>query len=43
MNDDQRFVETVLTRLRAGIGNAKTPVALHEPQFAGNEWQYVKE
>ena len=43
MNDDQRFVETVLTRLRAGIGNAKPPVALHEPQFAGNEWQYVKE
>jgi GDP-D-mannose dehydratase len=25
------------------VGDAKRPVALHEPQFAGREWEYVKE
>ena len=43
MSDDQKFVSTVLTGLRAALGNPKAGVALHEPQFAGNEWLYVKE
>ena len=25
------------------LGPAATPIALHEPEFAGNEWRYVKE
>lgn len=31
----------VVERVRAVIGTA--PAALHEPEFAGNEWAYVKE
>lgn len=25
------------------LGGANKPISLHEPEFAGNEWQYVKE
>lgn len=36
---DQRIVE----RLRTALPDAAPPVALHEPRFAGREWDYVKE
>lgn len=25
------------------LGGIRTPISLHEPEFTGNEWQYVKE
>lgn len=31
----------VVDRIRSVVGNG--PVALHEPNFSGNEWEYVKE
>lgn len=34
--------EAVLDALRKVIGNQPAPVALHEPTFAGQEWQYLK-
>jgi perosamine synthetase len=35
--------DAFLTGLRTVLGDRKVAVGLHEPQFAGNEWQYVKE
>jgi perosamine synthetase len=35
--------DAFLAGLRTVLGDHKTAVGLHEPQFAGNEWQYVKE
>lgn len=35
--------ERALAAIEAVVANAVRPVALHEPRFAGNEWQYVKE
>jgi len=37
--DIQRIVEALNTVL----GDAKRPIALHEPCFSGNEWTYVKD
>jgi perosamine synthetase len=36
-------IPTLVERLRAVVGSAKPTVPLHEPCFAGNEWQYVKD
>lgn len=33
----------LLAVLREVAGEAASPIALHEPEFAGNEWAYVKE
>lgn len=33
----------ILESVRTAIGNSTNPVALHEPLFNGNEWNYVKE
>lgn len=33
----------ILTALRSALPDAAHPVALHEPRFAGHEWDYVKE
>jgi perosamine synthetase len=37
------FVGAVLARMQEVLGMLEGPVALHEPQFSGNEWKYVKE
>jgi len=42
MRDARTLSETFVARLRQVLGDA-TPVALHEPEFRGNEWAYVKE
>lgn len=34
---------TVLFGIRRAIGTPNEPVGLHEPQFSGREWDYVKE
>lgn len=36
-------VRDVLAAVRRVLGPASTTVALHEPEFAGREWEYVKE
>lgn len=37
------LVPRVLAAVRQVIGDARGPVALHEPHFRGREWQYVKD
>ncbi|MCS3765312.1 LegC family aminotransferase [Bradyrhizobium centrosematis] len=34
---------SIIAILRRLLGEAQTPVALHEPEFAGKEWEYVKD
>ena len=36
-------VDRVLAATRAVLGDAIQPIALHEPEFRGREWDYVKE
>lgn len=36
-------IDTLVYTLHGVLSWTKAPVALHEPQFAGNEWTYVKE
>jgi perosamine synthetase len=38
-----RIVDDVIGAVRAVVGEAPTPIALHEPEFAGREWEYVKD
>ena len=38
---DEPLPAAIVERIRAVIGTG--PAALHEPEFAGNEWVYVKE
>ena len=33
----------VMAAVRAVLGEAKETIALHEPEFAGREWEYLKE
>jgi perosamine synthetase len=35
--------KAVLNALKSVLTPNKTPLSLHEPQFSGNEWKYVKE
>ena len=35
--------QNILKLLDEVIGHAKRPVALHEPEFKGREWEYVKD
>lgn len=37
------LLRNVLAAIRAVLGQPAQALALHEPEFAGNEWQYVKE
>lgn len=37
------IVEAVLAAVRGVLGPAVGTIALHEPEFAGREWDYVKE
>ncbi len=39
--ETQTFIQEVITAIQSVTGNI--PVALHEPEFEGNEWEYVKE
>jgi perosamine synthetase len=36
-------VDEILAAVRGVVGPASGTVALHEPEFAGREWEYVKE
>ena len=36
-------VDGVLAAVRSVVGPASGTIALHEPEFAGREWEYVKE
>jgi perosamine synthetase len=36
-------IAAVLDAVRAVLGEAREPVPLHEPEFAGNEWTYVRD
>ena len=37
------LTESFVEALRAVLPKAKLPVGLHDPEFSGNEWAYVKE
>lgn len=37
------FADEVVRRVRRVVGPTNGPVALHEPEFSGREWEYVKE
>ena len=38
-----RLAADVLAAVRSVLGATDRPIALHEPEFAGAEWQYVKD
>jgi perosamine synthetase len=40
-NDGSRLAEEVVAAICSVVGSG--PVALHEPDFSGNEWHYLKE
>ena len=40
---DDPFVPSVVAAVRAVVANRGTNVSLHEPEFKGREWQYLKE
>jgi perosamine synthetase len=40
---DKPVVTDVLAAVRRVLGDAVHPIALHEPEFAGREWEYVRE
>lgn len=35
--------DELISALREVLGQPESPLSLHEPEFAGNEWAYVKE
>lgn len=35
--------DELISALREVLGQPESPMSLHEPEFAGNEWAYVKE
>lgn len=37
------LVHDVLNAVRAVLGTPSAPIALHEPEFSGKEWEYVKD
>lgn len=41
--DHAPLVRDVLAAVRAVLGPVSAPLALHEPQFAGREWEFVKD
>jgi aminotransferase in exopolysaccharide biosynthesis len=41
MNNPPNLADQVVSAIRSVVGSG--PVALHEPSFTGNEWQYLKE
>jgi perosamine synthetase len=43
ISDQNGRADTIVEILRSTLSLDRGPVSLHEPQFAGNEWAYVKE
>lgn len=43
LNSPTELSSTLLSALGQVLGTPDSLVALHEPEFAGNEWKYVKE
>lgn len=41
--DDVAIAGEIVSAVRSVLGTAETMIPLHEPEFAGNEWTYVKE
>jgi dTDP-4-amino-4,6-dideoxygalactose transaminase len=41
MNTSPAIAEEIVSAIKSVVGDG--PVALHEPSFTGNEWQYLKE
>src|SRR5262249_34525095 len=41
--DPMPIADAVVAAVASVLGPAERPVALHEPEFAGREWEYVKE
>lgn len=39
----QRLPAAIVATVRGLLGESKQPFALHEPEFAGREWDYVKD
>lgn len=39
----RQLVEAILSMLMRVLPQTEKPIALHEPCFSGNEWEYVKE
>lgn len=37
------LASTFVSALQEALGTAVGPVALHEPEFSGNEWNYIKD
>jgi perosamine synthetase len=42
-SDNLRIDDTIVAAVQNVLGVAHTMIPLHEPEFAGNEWEYVKE
>jgi perosamine synthetase len=40
---DRDLIDGIVRRVVEVLGSARAQIPLHEPTFAGNEWQYVKE
>jgi perosamine synthetase len=43
VSNDETLVADVLAAVRSVLGEPAATVPLHEPEFAGHEWDYVKE
>jgi perosamine synthetase len=43
MNSTANTVTSTLAAVRSVLGEASRTIALHEPEFSGREWEYVKE
>lgn len=43
MSDNRLQIPVVVDAIRAAIGGRQEAVALHEPEFSGREWEYVKD
>ena len=39
----QPVTDAVITAMRQVLGTPSEPLALHEPEFGGQEWAYVKD
>ena len=42
-NETGLFVQSIVDAIRSVLPKDKGTIALHEPEFSGNEWKYVKE
>jgi perosamine synthetase len=40
---NSHIAQNILDAMRSVLGTPDGTIALHEPEFAGNEWEYVKE